>query len=54
MKVKDVVEILKTKDQEQECQYLVVSDQGAIIIMDMKDDLVDLSKLFKSFKKKAK
>lgn len=52
--IADVVEILKGKDQAQEVQFLVVSNDGQIIAMDLRDELVDLSKLFKAFKKPKK
>lgn len=52
--IADTIEILKTKDQTQEVQFMVVANDGQIVAMEMRDELVDLQKLFKAFKKPKK
>ena len=54
MKLKDGIEILKTKDQEQEVQYIVASVDGDIIAMEANDEFVDVMKFLKAFKRPKK
>lgn len=54
MKIKDIIEILNTKDQDQEAQYIVASTDGQIIAMEAKDEFVDVMKFLKAFKKPKK
>ena len=51
MKIKEVIEILKTKDPEWEVQFIVARTDGQIIAMEAKDTFVDVMKFLKSFKK---
>lgn len=53
--VAELVELLKTKDQAAKVQFLVVDSQdGAILVMDLRSNLVDMEKLMRSFKKPKK
>ena len=53
--IAELVELLKTEDQSATVQFLVVSSQdGAILKMDLRSDLVDVEKLMKAFKKPSK
>ena len=53
MKLSQVIEILQTKDQDQEVQYIVAAD-GRIVAMEAKDEFVDVMKFMKAFKRPKK
>ena len=51
MKTKDMIKILKTKNQEQEVEFLVVDKRTTgIVAMELTSETADLGKLFKAFK----
>ena len=54
MKLSQVIEILQTKDQDQEVQYIVASVDGQIVAMEAKDEFVDVMKFLKAFKRQKK
>ena len=54
MKIKELVEILKTKDQELEVQFVIATTEGAIEAMEAKDEFVDVMKFLKAFKRTKK
>jgi len=51
MKIKDVINLLFEKDQEQEVQFIVASTDGAIVAMEAQSDFVYITKFLGAFKK---
>lgn len=54
MEIRELIELLKTKDQALQVQFLVVEPDTSIVVMELTDEVVDLQKLMKAFRKPTK
>lgn len=54
MKIKDLVAVLKNKDQELEVEFIVIGKDTRVIAMNLTSETCDQEKLFKAFKKPKK
>lgn len=53
MKIKDIVTILKTKDQKAEVNYIVVETSGNIVSIYLDGDRFDVPKICRAFMPKG-
>lgn len=51
MEIRDLIKILKTKDQSLDVEFLVVEKDTSIVCMELTSEVCDQEKLFKSFKR---
>lgn len=52
MTLKDLIALLKTKDQSQEVEFIVCSKSGKLIAMDVEANATDLITVLNAFGKK--
>lgn len=53
VRIKDLIKLLREKDQNKEVEFVVVSTEGHLVCMDIEANADDLARLLKAFNKGA-